>query len=162
MGRIEHCDASIDRMAVVSARVEEEIASRTAEADQAAYLREMGLEAGQQEALLRGGMCYQVLPSTVRSLLGLSLVFTGPGVPPERSRTTRAHMFRAGRLTALGLAGRIHGEIERGFIKAEVIPASELLAHGSYAGAKEAGAIRTEGKDYDVQDGDVVLIKWNT
>jgi GTP-binding protein YchF len=163
MRQIEHCDASIDRMAVVSARVEEGIASRGSEADQAAYLLEMGLDdAGQKEALLRGGMCYQVLPSAVRSLLGLSLVYTGPGVPPERSKTTRAHMFRAGRLTALGLAGRIHGEIERGFIKAEVIPASELLAHGSYAGAKEAGAIRTEGKDYDVQDGDVVLIKWNT
>lgn len=162
MSQIEYCDASIDRMAVVSARVEEEIASRTTIEEQAAYLCEMGLDEEQQHALLQGGMCYQGLPSMVRSLLGLSLVYTGPGVPAERSRTTRAHMFRAGRLTALGLAGRIHGEIERGFIKAEVVPASELLAHGSYAGAKDAGAIRTEGKDYSVVDGDVVLIKWST
>ena len=64
-------------------------------------------------------------------------------------------------LTAGELAGRIHGDIQRGFVRAEVVPAPTLLEHSSYAAAKEAGCIRTEGRDARVDDRDVVLIKWS-
>lgn len=59
-------------------------------------------------------------------------------------------------------AGAIHTDIEKGFIKAEVIPWEELLQHGSFQTAKEKGAIRLEGKDYLVQDGDVIYFRFAT
>ena len=55
---------------------------------------------------------------------------------------------------------QMHGDIQKGFIRAEVTPATTLLDHASYNAAKEAGAVRTEGKDAVLQDKDVVLIKW--
>jgi len=63
-------------------------------------------------------------------------------------------------LTAVGLAGRLHGDIEKGFMFAEVTPASILLDLPNYANAKEAGCIRTEGKNYELEENDVVLIQW--
>ena len=62
--------------------------------------------------------------------------------------------------TALEAAGAIHSDIAKGFIRAEVVPAEELLRHGTLAHAKEAGAIRLEGKDYIVRDGDVVYFRF--
>ena len=159
---IEHADLASDQFALVSAKLEAELASLHSREEQLRHLCELGLDDAQSAQVLDGSLSYQVLPTMVRSLLGLSLVYTGPGVPPERSQTTRAHLFRAGQLTALGLAGRIHGEIERGFIKAEVAGAATLLEHGSHSAAKDAGVIRTEGKEYEVADGDVVLIRWST
>ena len=58
-------------------------------------------------------------------------------------------------------AGRIHSDMERGFIRAEVLSAKELIELGSFARAREAGILRSEGKDYEVQDGDVMLIRFN-
>jgi GTP-binding protein YchF len=58
-------------------------------------------------------------------------------------------------------AGKIHSDIERGFIRAEVIRCDDLLAHGSEAKCKEAGALRVEGKEYVIQDGDVVNFRFN-
>ena len=58
-------------------------------------------------------------------------------------------------------AGKIHSDIERGFIRAEVIRHEDLLSHGSEAKCKEAGALRVEGKDYVVQDGDVIHFRFN-
>ena len=58
-----------------------------------------------------------VLPTMVRRLLNLSVSYTGPGVPAERTKTVRAHLFEGGKMTAEGLAGRIHGDIQRGFVK---------------------------------------------
>jgi ribosome-binding ATPase YchF (GTP1/OBG family) len=64
-------------------------------------------------------------------------------------------------LTAEGLAGRIHGKIEKGFIRgAEVTPASVLLGQENLVTARESGVIRTEGRDYRLETEDVVLIKW--
>lgn len=124
------------------------------------YLEEIGMdlpEAGKRPDEL---LCHHVLPNLAREILGLGLVYTGPGVPPDRSRTTKAHLFRAGGLTAAGLAGRLHGEIEKGFLRAEVCSARTLLEHEVYGAARDAGSIRTEGRDYLLQSEDVVLIKW--
>ena len=117
--------------------------------------------------------CHEVLPSIVQDILNLGVVYTGPGVPPERSRTTKAHLVRFGNtntndsksssnalITANDLAGRLHGDIQKGFIRAEVCSASELLKHSNYVQAKETGCIRTEGRDYVLQPNDVILIKW--
>ena len=58
-------------------------------------------------------------------------------------------------------AGKIHSDFERGFIRAEVISYEDLIALGSMAAAKEKGLVRSEGKDYVMKDGDVVLFRFN-
>jgi len=63
-------------------------------------------------------------------------------------------------LTAFDLAGKIHGDLQKGFIRAEVIKAKEILQFGSYLKAKESGCIRIEGKEYVIEQDDTVLIKW--
>ena len=62
---------------------------------------------------------------------------------------------------APGAAGKIHTDFERGFIKADVVSYENLVAFGSYNAAREAGKVRSEGKEYVVQDGDVILFKFN-
>ena len=62
---------------------------------------------------------------------------------------------------APGAAGKIHTDFEKGFIRAEVVPYDTLLSCGGYVGAKEKGKVRIEGKDYIVQDGDVMLFRFN-
>lgn len=88
-------------------------------------------------------------------LLDLLTFFTGSG-PPE----ARAWPVRRG-TTADKAAGRIHSDLERGFIRAEVIPWDELVAAGSWAKARDAAKLRTEGRDYVVQEGDVLQIRFN-
>ena len=63
-------------------------------------------------------------------------------------------------MTVFGLAGRIHGELQKGFIRAEVIKAKELLKFDSFREAKESGCVRIEGRDYAIEPDDTVLIKW--
>ncbi len=58
-------------------------------------------------------------------------------------------------------AGKIHSDIQRGFIKAEVVSYSDLMKEGSMIAAKEKGLVRSEGKEYVMQDGDIVLFKFN-
>ena len=58
-------------------------------------------------------------------------------------------------------AGKIHSDIERGFIKAEIVSYSDLMKVGSMVNAKEKGLVRSEGKEYIMQDGDIVLFKFN-
>mmetsp|Transcript_771 Transcript_771/g.1392 ORF Transcript_771/g.1392 Transcript_771/m.1392 type:complete len:112 (+) Transcript_771:1-336(+) len=109
-------------------------------------------------------MSYNQLPLKIKNILGLGLIYTGPGVPPERSRTTKTHLIQStntrNRVTASCLAGKLHGDIERGFICAEVIGAQNLMQHKSYTAARAKGQVKIEGRDYIVQDDDVVLIKW--
>src|SRR6202040_882990 len=88
------------------------------------------------------------------ALLGLQSYFTGGGYE------CRAWGIRKG-ILAPQAAGAIHTDFERGFIKAEVIRWDELLRHGSEAAAKSRGAMRVEGKDYVVQDGDVIHFLFN-
>jgi GTP-binding protein YchF len=156
---IQYSDPNTQEYAVVSAKFEAEMTEKS-KLEQLDYVSSLGLELEDGEDL-DDLLCCNVLPLLIQKLLNISLVYTGPGVSPERSRTTKAYLFRHGKLDALGLAGRLHGEIERGFICAEVASAEVLLQHEGFTAAKESGDIRTEGKNYVVQSGDVVLIKWN-
>ena len=88
-------------------------------------------------------------------LLDLVTFFTGSG-PPE----ARAWPIRRG-TAAPAAAGKIHSDMERGFIRAEVIPWDALVDAGSWARARENATLRTEGKDYVVQEGDVMQIRFN-
>jgi hypothetical protein len=87
-------------------------------------------------------------------LLGRRTFFT------TGDKESRAWTFRAG-ARAPECAGVIHSDLQRGFIRAEVIHWDELLSIGSWPKAKEAGKLRVEGKDYEVVDGDVLEIRFN-
>ncbi|CAJ1953478.1 unnamed protein product [Cylindrotheca closterium] len=154
VSKLEFFDPTTDVWTIVSAKVESEMVSKSPE-ELAVYLESLGVEEDFDRKLLS----YHQLPQLVAHVLGLKLIYTGPGVPPERSQTTKAHLL-SGPLTAEGLAGRIHGEIESGFIKAEVISAANLLEHGTYNAAKDTGSIRMEGREYQLENNDVVCIKW--
>jgi hypothetical protein len=116
------------------------------------------LDPDERSELLEGlGLGEGALPRFVRAayhLLGLRTFLT------TGDKESRAWTFRAGS-KAPECAGRIHSDLQRGFIRAEVIRWDELLEIGSWAKAKEAGKLRVEGKDYVVADGDVLEIRFN-
>jgi GTP-binding protein YchF len=95
----------------------------------------------------------QVVSEAYR-LLGLITFFTAVGGNEIRARSLRQGS------TALEAAGRVHTDMQRGFVRAEVIPWQELIEAGSFAAARDTGRLRTEGRDYVVADGDVVTIKF--
>ena len=128
---------------VLSASVEAEIAKMEA-ADQAAFLEDLGLK---ESALAR-------FIHTAYGLLDLIAFFT---VGPDE---VRAWPVRRGS-TAKQEAGKIHTDLERGFIRAEVMPYEVFMAHGSEHALKEAGKLQIEGKDYLVADGDILNIRFN-
>ncbi|MCB1236045.1 MAG: DUF933 domain-containing protein, partial [Verrucomicrobiae bacterium] len=128
---------------VISARIEEEMIDL--EADEAKlFLEDLGVEDSGVSALIRA----------VYHLLGLRTYLT-TGV-----KETRAWTIPAG-AKAPRAAGVIHSDFERGFIAAEVVSYDVLTELGSHAAAKEAGKLRIEGKEYVVQDGDVVEFRFN-
>jgi ribosome-binding ATPase YchF (GTP1/OBG family) len=128
---------------VVSAAIEAEIATLDP-ADRASFLADLGLEETGLTRVIRAG--YQ--------LLGLITFFTaGP-------KEARAWTVPKG-AKAPQAAGAIHSDFERGFIRAETIAYDDFVACGGEAGAKDAGKMRAEGKDYVVQDGDVLLFRFN-
>ena len=108
------------------------------------FLAEIGVE--------NGGLDLVVQRSY--ALLGL-MSFLTAGTPEVRAWTIRRGM------KAPQAAGKIHSDLERGFIRAEVIAFDDLMACGSMAAAKEKGLVRVEGKEYVMRDGDVVLIRFN-
>jgi len=116
------------------------------------------LDADERTEMLEGlGLGEGALPKflhTAYQLLGLRTFLT------TGDKESRAWTFRAG-LKAPQCAGVIHTDFERGFIRAEVIWWEELLALGSWNAAKDVGKLRVEGKDYVVQDGDVMEIRFN-
>ncbi|MDQ6614582.1 MAG: redox-regulated ATPase YchF [Actinomycetota bacterium] len=116
------------------------------------------LDPGERAELLEGlGLGEGALPRVARAayhLLGRRTFLT------TGDKESRAWTFRAG-ANAPECAGVIHSDLQRGFIRAEVIRWDELLALGSWTAAKEAGRMRVEGKDYEVQDGDVLEIRFN-
>jgi len=128
---------------VISAKIEEEIATLDDE-DKEMFLEDLGIEEPGLDRLIR----------TTYELLGLSTYFTA-GV-----QEVRAWTFRQG-MTAPQCAGIIHTDFERGFIRAEVTSYDDYVEHGGEQGAKEAGKQRLEGKDYIMQDGDIVHFRFN-
>ncbi|GAB0229832.1 redox-regulated ATPase YchF [Staphylococcus pseudintermedius] len=128
---------------VISAKIEEEIATLDEE-DKAMFLEELGIEEPGLNRLIR----------KTYDLLGLATYFTA-GV-----QEVRAWTFKEG-MTAPQCAGSIHTDFERGFIRAEVTSYEDFVAHNGEQGAKEAGKMRLEGKDYIMQDGDVVHFRFN-
>ena len=123
---------------VISAAIEAELA-QLSDDEQAEFLAEMGLEEPGLDRLIRAG--YQ--------LLKLETYFT---VGPKEARAWTVPTGTA----APQAAGVIHGDFERGFIRAETIAYDDFVAHGGEQGAKEAGRMRVEGKAYVVRDGDVL------
>ncbi len=128
---------------VISARIEEEISQLPAE-EAAMFLEEMGLHEAGLDRLIRAGY----------DLLGLQTYFT---VGPKEAR---AWTITRGTL-APQAAGVIHGDFERGFIRAETIAYHDYIAGKGEAGAREAGKFRVEGKTYEVKDGDVLHFLFN-
>ena len=139
----EKAEAEGAQAVVVSAAIEAELVAMEPE-DRAEYLKELGLEETGLARVIRAGY----------RLLGLKTFFT---VGPKEAR---AWTFPDG-AKAPQAAGEIHSDFEKGFIRAETIAYEDYVALGGEAGAREAGKLRQEGKDYQVQDGDVMLFKFN-
>jgi len=128
---------------VVSAAIEAELVAMPQE-DRTEYLAELGLEESGLARVIRAGY----------TLLGLKTFFTaGP-------KEARAWTFPDG-AKAPQAAGEIHTDFEKGFIRAETIAYDDYIELNGESGAKEAGKMRQEGKEYVVQDGDVLLFKFN-
>ena len=128
---------------VVSAAIESELVGMDME-DRAEYLAELGLQESGLSRVIKAGY----------RLLGLNTFFTaGP-------KEARAWTFPEG-AKAPQAAGEIHTDFERGFIRAETIAFDDYVALNGESGAREAGKLRQEGKEYLVQDGDVLMFKFN-
>ena len=127
----------------VCAGIESEIAELDAE-EKALFLEDMGIEESGLDKLIKASY----------SLLGLiSYLTAGP-------EEVRAWTLTRG-TKAPQAAGKIHSDFERGFIRAEVIAFDDLVASGNMVAAKEAGLVRSEGKEYVMKDGDIVLFRFN-
>ncbi|MCD8118381.1 MAG: redox-regulated ATPase YchF [Lachnospiraceae bacterium] len=128
---------------VLCAEVEQELAELDEE-ERNMFLEELGVSESGLSKLIKASY----------SILGLiSYLTTGP-------TETRAWTIRRGTL-APQAAGKIHSDFERGFIRAEVVSYEDLVACGGNAAAREKGLVRSEGKEYEVKDGDVVLFRFN-
>jgi ribosome-binding ATPase len=131
------------RVVIVSAQVESELVELS-EAEKQDFLEALGVAEGGLKSLIQA----------TYDLLGLrTYLTTGP-------TETRAWTIRAG-MKAPQAAGVIHTDFERGFIRAETVAYEDLVASGSMNGAKEKGLVRSEGKDYVVKEGDVMLFRFN-
>ncbi len=128
---------------VISAAIEAEIATLPAE-ERAGFLTDLGLHETGLNRMIHAGY----------ELLGLITFFTaGP-------KESRAWTVPKG-ATAPQAAGAIHTDFERGFIRAETIAYDDYVSCGGESGARDAGKLRSEGKDYVVKDGDVMLFRFN-
>jgi len=139
----EYAEAENSEVMVVSAKIEEEL-SGLEDDEKAEMLSEYGLEESGLDKLIQ----------TSYKLLGLMSYLTA-GVQEVRAWTIKVGT------KAPQAAGKIHSDIERGFIRAEVVGYDDLVECGSEAIAKEKGKFRLEGKDYVMQDGDVVNFRFN-
>ena len=136
-------EAEDAKVVIVSAQVESELIELSPDERQD-FLESLGVESGGLQSLIRA----------TYDLLGLrTYLTTGP-------TETRAWTIRAG-MKAPQAAGVIHTDFERGFIRAETIAYDDLVESGAMNAAKEKGLVRSEGKDYIVQEGDVLLFRFN-
>lgn len=128
---------------VICAKIEEEIA-QLEEDEKAVFLDELGLKESGLDRLIKASY----------KLLGLmSFLTAGP-------QEVRAWTIVKG-MKAPQAAGKIHSDFERGFIRAEIVACNDLMKYGSYNIAREKGLVRSEGKEYVMQDGDVTLFRFN-
>lgn len=129
---------------IICASIEEEIAQLESAEDKTEFLETMGLDESGLDKIIKAGY----------ELLGLQTYFTcGP-------KETRAWTVRKG-AKAPEAAGCIHTDFEKGFIKAEVIAMDDYITLGGEQPCKDAGKMRQEGKDYTVDDGDIILFRFN-
>lgn len=128
---------------MICAKIEQEIAELEEE-DRAGFLQDLGLDEAGLDKLVRA--CYHLLDL-------ISFLTAGP-------QEIRAWTIRKG-TKAPAAAGKIHSDIERGFIRAETIAYNDLIEHGTMSAAKDKGLVRLEGKEYEVKDGDVILFRFN-
>ena len=139
----EFADGERAEVLPVCAQIEAEIAELSGEEKQA-FLEDLGIAESGLDRLIKASY----------SLLGLiSFLTAGP-------KEVRAWTIVRG-TRAPGAAGKIHSDFERGFIRAEVVHFDELMANGSMAACKEKGLVRSEGKEYVMKDGDIVLFRFN-
>ena len=131
------------RAVVVSAAIEAEIATLPQD-EREAFLADLGLEETGLSRVIKAGY----------ELLGLITFFTAG---PKEARAWTVHRGAK----APEAAGEIHTDFERGFIRAETIAFDDFVKFGGEAGARDAGKLRSEGKDYVVKDGDVLLFRFN-
>jgi GTP-binding protein YchF len=132
------------RAVAVSARIEAEL-SELEDEESASMRDELGVPESGLDLVIREAF----------ALLHLIQFFTA-----GEAKEARAHAIERG-TTAWGAAGEIHSDIQRGFVRAEVVPWNELVDAGGYAGARERGTLRLEGRDYVMEDGDVVTVKFS-
>ena len=129
---------------VFAAEFEAELADLEEESERTQFLASVGLENHSLNRFVAA--CYR--------LLGLETFFT------FNDKEARAWTLTAG-ATAYDAAGKIHTDFQRGFIRADTIPVEDFIAAGSYKAARENGLVRSEGREYVVQDGDVLLFRFN-
>lgn len=139
----KYADEYHSEVFVVCAQIEQEI-SELDDDEKKMFLEDLGLQESGLDKLIRASY----------SLLGLISYLT------SGEDETRAWTITKG-TKAPQAAGKIHTDFERGFIRAEVVNYKDLIENGSMVAAKEKGLVRSEGKEYVVQDGDVVLFKFN-
>lgn len=140
----EFAKTESSEVVVISAQIEQEISELDEEEEKQEFLEAMGIKESGVDRLIRASY----------SLLGLMSYLTTGEVE------TRAWTIEKG-TKAVDAAGKIHTDISRGFIRAEIVSYDDLVQLGSMAAAKEKGLIRLEGKDYIMQDGDVVHFRFN-
>ena len=131
------------KVVIISAKIEEELSALDDE-DRKMFLEDLGIKESGLDQLVREAY----------SLLGLCTFFTAG------EKECRAWTFKKGML-APQCAGVIHSDFERGFIRAETYAYKDLVEYGTPQKVKEAGKVRLEGKDYPVQDGDIMLFRFN-
>jgi GTP-binding protein YchF len=140
---LEHARAQGAAAVAVSARVESELSELDAE-DAAAMRTELGFSEPGLATVVRSAF----------SLLDLVAFFTAGEDKPAQSW----HLRRG--LSVWHAAGQIHSDIQRGFVRAEIVGWQQLVDAGGYAGARDRGTLRLEGRDYAVADGDVITVKF--
>ena len=139
----EIADKEGSGVVVISAKIEEELGELSPE-DREMFLEDLGIESAGLDKMINASY----------TLLGLiSFLTAGP-------KEVRAWTIKKG-TKAPQAAGKIHSDFERGFIRAEVVAYDDLIANGTYNAAKEKGLVRSEGKEYVMKDGDVVVFRFN-
>ena len=128
---------------VISAKIEEELANLN-EDERQIFMEELGIKQSGLDKFVKASY----------DLLGLMSYLTAG------EKECRAWTIKKG-TKAPGAAGKIHTDFEKGFIKAEIVSYDDLIANGGFNGAKEKGKVRIEGKEYVVQEGDVILFRFN-